>query len=209
MQTFKNLGERIDGILSDIKNGSDELLIAHKLSSLFENKPKERLLKETLERLEKGKMITPDIVGGVIASDKLVVNDIGSDAARIYMLDYIFESVRNNETKISLKKAQEIYPLSSNEIKTDGKGNVGIMYIPIAMYINEEENQDIVIFASAIGDFNIAKNEKAAVFAVGITYSDYNEANGCAVWQEVMPKKGRREEGKCISRYTQKARWFY
>ena len=35
MQTFKNLGERIDGILSDIKNGSDELLIAHKLSSLF------------------------------------------------------------------------------------------------------------------------------------------------------------------------------
>lgn len=195
MQTFKNLGERIDGILSDIKNGSEGLLIAHKLSSLFENKPKERLLKETLERLEKGKMITPDIVGGVIASDKFVVNDIGSDAARIYMLDYIFESVRNNETKISLKKAQEIYPLSSNEIITDGKGNVGIMYIPIAMYINEEENQDIVIFASAIGDFNIAKNEKAAVFAVGITYSDYNEANGCAVWQEVMPKKGR-ERGR-------------
>ena len=77
----------------------------------------------------------------------------------------------------------------------DVKGNVGIMYIPISMYINEEENQDIVIFASAIGDFNIAKNEKAAVFAVGITYSDYNEANGCAVWQEVMPKKGR-ERGR-------------
>lgn len=193
MKTFKNLGDRIDGILDDIKNGSEGLLIVHKLSSLYENKLKERLLKETFERLEKGKMITPDIVGGVIASDKLVVNDIVSDAARIYMLDYIFESVRNNETKILLEKAQEIYPLSSDEIKTDEKGNIGIMYIPIAMYINEEKNQDIVIFASAIGDFNIAQNEKAAVFAVGITYSDYNDANGCTVWQRIIQKeKGER-----------------
>lgn len=189
MQTYKNLGERIDGILCNIKNGSEGLLVAHNLASLYENRLKERLLKETFERLNKGKMITLDIVDGVIVSDKLVVNDIVSDAARIYMLDYIFESVRNNETKISLEKAQEIYPLSGNKIKTDGKGNVGIMYIPIAMYINEEENQDIVIFASAIGDFNIAQNEEATVLAVGITYSDYNDDNGCAVWQEVIEKK--------------------
>lgn len=185
MKTFQNLGERIDGILNYTKNSSEEFLVAHDLSSTHEDKLKERLLKETFGRLEKGQIITPDIVEGVIVSDELVVNAITSDAARIYMLDYIFESVINNETKITVEEAQEKFPLLGSTIKTDEDGYIGIMHIPLAMYINEEENQDIVIFASSIGDFNIAQNEEAAVFATGITYSDYNNDSGWTVWQEV------------------------
>ena len=187
MKTFKNLVERIDGILNDIKNSSEELLIASSLASSCEDELKERLLEETFQRLEKDKIITPDIVYKVIVSDELVVNDVTSDAARMYLLNYVSESAVNGETKITVDEAQEMYPLLSGAIKTDEDGDIGILYLPISMYFDEEEDQDIVIFASAIGDFNIAQNEEAAVFVVGITYSDYNDDNRCAVWQEVRP----------------------
>ena len=82
MKIYQNLGERIDGILNDIKSNSEELLISHNLSS-DGDKLKERLLKETFERLEKDKIITPDIVDRMIVSDKLVVHDMVSDAARV------------------------------------------------------------------------------------------------------------------------------
>lgn len=186
MKTYQNLGERIDGILNDIKNNSEELLLSHNLLS-DGDKLKEKLLKETFERLEKDKIITPDIVDRMIVSDELVVNDIVSDVARVYMLNYILESVENNETRITVEEAQGKFPLLSDAIKTDEEGYIGIMYIPITMHIDEEENQDIVIFASAIGDFNIAENEEASVFAIGLTYSDYNEDNVCSVWQEARP----------------------
>ena len=32
MKIYQNLGERIDGILNDIKSNSEELLISHNLS---------------------------------------------------------------------------------------------------------------------------------------------------------------------------------
>lgn len=187
MKTFKNLGKRIDGILNDINSSSEELLIASSLASSCDDEFKKRLLEETFMRLKNGKIITPDIVDKVIASDELVVNDITSDAARMYILNYVFESAVNNETKITVEEAKKIYPLLNGAIKTDEAGDIGIMYIPIAMYYNEKENQNIVIFASAIGDFNIVQNEEAAVFVVGITYSDYNDDNRYAVWQEVRP----------------------
>ncbi len=186
MKIYQNLGERIDGILNDIKSNSEELLISHNLSS-DGDKLKERLLKETFERLEKDKIITPDIVDRMIVSDKLVVHDMVSDAARVYILDYVLESLENNETRITVEEAQKKFPLLNGTIKTDREGYIGIMYIPITMHIDKEANQDIVIFASAIGDFNIAENEEASVFATGITYSDYNKDNVCSVWQEARP----------------------